>query len=74
MELGLCKGRQLTPDDVINLIFLPGVSAAKKVTDLSGRGVGMDVVKSQIDEIGGKIQVTTQSKKGTEFTIRLAKE
>lgn len=74
MEMGLCKGRQLTPDDVINLIFLPGVSGAKKVSDLSGRGVGMDVVKTHIDEIGGKILVNTQSGKGTEFTIRLAKE
>jgi chemosensory pili system protein ChpA (sensor histidine kinase/response regulator) len=55
--------------DLLDLIFEPGFSTADKVTDLSGRGVGMDVVKTNIEAIEGKIQVDTQLGVGTTFTI-----
>jgi two-component system chemotaxis sensor kinase CheA len=72
MALGLCpKNRALRPEDVTALIFLPGVSGAKKVTDLSGRGVGMDVVKNQVDGLGGTITVNSKAGKGTEFILQL---
>ena len=55
--------------DLLDLIFEPGFSTAQAVTDLSGRGVGMDVVKTNIEEINGKIQVNTELGLGTTFTI-----
>jgi chemosensory pili system protein ChpA (sensor histidine kinase/response regulator) len=55
--------------DLLDLIFEPGFSTADKVTDLSGRGVGMDVVRTNIEAIDGKIQVDTQLAVGTTFTI-----
>jgi len=67
------KNRAMTPEDVTNLIFLPGLSAAKKVTDLSGRGVGMDVVKTNISALGGRISVSSKMAKGTEFLVTLPK-
>lgn len=72
MAMNLCpKNRALRPEDVTALIFMPGVSGAKKVTDISGRGVGMDVVKSQVDGLGGTISVNSKTGKGTEFILRL---
>jgi len=59
------------PDEVLNLIFLPGFSTAEKVTSVSGRGVGMDVVKRNIDRLRGQIQINTQLGLGTTFRIRL---
>lgn len=74
VEQGLCpKGRQLKPEDVTNLIFLPGLSTAKTVTETSGRGVGMDVVKSNVEAVGGKVQVASKRGKGTEFILQLPK-
>ena len=52
-----------------NLIFMPGFSTAEKVTNVSGRGVGMDVVKTNIEKIGGTVDV--QSKKGHGMTLRV---
>jgi two-component system chemotaxis sensor kinase CheA len=57
--------------DALNLIFLPGLSTASKVTDLSGRGVGMDVVKTNFEKIGGIIDVQSESGKGTTINIKL---
>ncbi len=72
MAMNLCpKNRALRPEDVTALIFMSGVSGAKKVTDISGRGVGMDVVKSQVDGLGGSIAVNSKTGKGTEFIMRL---
>lgn len=57
--------------DIANLIFQPGFSTAETVTNVSGRGVGMDVVKTNIEAIGGTIDVQTEIGKGTTFRIRI---
>lgn len=57
--------------DIKNLIFLQGFSTSEKVTDVSGRGVGMDVVKTKITTLGGTIDVLSEAGKGTSFIIRL---
>lgn len=60
------------PDaEVFNLIFLPGFSTAEKVTDISGRGVGMDVVRRNIEGLRGKIDIRSTAGKGTTFAMRL---
>ena len=56
-------------NDLLDLIFEPGFSTAERVTDLSGRGVGMDVVRNNIEQVKGKIQVDTKPGIGTTFTI-----
>lgn len=58
-----------TPEEILDLIFEPGFSTADQVTDLSGRGVGMDVVRTNIEEVNGTIQVDTKLGSGTKFTI-----
>lgn len=62
---------ELTEKQIQNLIFQPGFSTASEVTDLSGRGVGMDVVKRNINDLGGSVEVESEAGKGCEFTIRL---
>jgi two-component system chemotaxis sensor kinase CheA len=62
---------ELSERDISNLIFLPGFSTADKVTDISGRGVGMDVVKKALNNLGGIVDITTRKGQGTTFTIRL---
>ncbi len=57
--------------ELASLVFLPGLSTAKAITKVSGRGVGMDVVKRSIDEIGGTIDIQTELGKGTVFTLRI---
>jgi two-component system chemotaxis sensor kinase CheA len=69
----IAPGAPITEQDIIDLIFAPGVSTAAEVTDISGRGVGMDVVKRAVDESGGSIQVTTERGKGARFLIRVPK-
>lgn len=61
----------MTPRQVYDLILLSGFSTAASVTDVSGRGVGMDVVKSNLDQIGGVIEISSESGKGSVFTMRL---
>lgn len=61
----------MTDNEVINLIFAPGFSAAAKVTDVSGRGVGLDVVKNTIKDLSGTIEVATEVGLGTRFTLVL---
>lgn len=56
-------------EDLLNLIFEPGFSTAEQVTDLSGRGVGMDVVRTNIEQVNGKIRVDTELGIGSTFTI-----
>jgi two-component system chemotaxis sensor kinase CheA len=61
----------MSPAEKIALILLPGVSSAEKLTDLSGRGVGMDVVKTNLDKLGGKVEIESEQGKGTRFRIKL---
>lgn len=67
----LSPGVEPTEQEIFNLVFLPGFSTAAKVTDVSGRGVGMDVVKSNIDRLGGKVEIASKSGSGSTFTIKL---
>lgn len=62
---------RLPEREVLNFVFVPGFSTAQEVTDLSGRGVGLDVVKKNIEQINGHIEVTTVLGQGTEFEIKL---
>ncbi len=57
--------------DAVRLIFLPGFSTAEKITDVSGRGVGMDVVRSKIETLGGHVDVETKIDEGSVFKIKL---
>ena len=57
--------------DIINLLFLPGFSTSEKVTDVSGRGVGPDVVKSKIESLSGEVEVKSKWGEGSTWTIRL---
>ncbi len=71
VEKGLVpQGTELSDEDVYQLIFAPGFSTAENVTQVSGRGVGMDVVRKEIDSLGGSVSVTSVAGKGT--TLRLA--
>jgi two-component system chemotaxis sensor kinase CheA len=65
------KNTKLSNKEIIELIWLPGFSTAKKVSELSGRGVGMDVVKKKISDVRGEIDVKTEQNKGTTFTLKL---
>ena len=62
---------KMSEKDLIQLIFAPGFSTAKAVTDVSGRGVGMDVVKSNLSQIGGVVDIVSQVGKGTSVRIKL---
>lgn len=62
---------QLSKEEILNLIFLPGFSTAEKVTAVSGRGVGMDVVRRNIEKLRGKIEIDSEVGKGSIFRIRL---
>lgn len=62
---------QLTDDDINQLIFAPGFSTAATVSSISGRGVGMDVVKQNVKELGGRITIESQPGKGTTFSLAL---
>lgn len=62
---------QMTEEEIIELIFEPGFSSADEITDLSGRGVGMDVVKNNIERLGGKINISTELNKGTTIVMVL---
>ena len=72
IERGLItKDAELTEKELLKLIFEPGFSTAKEVTNVSGRGVGMDVVKRAIDSLRGSIDIDSKPGKGTTITIRL---
>jgi two-component system chemotaxis sensor kinase CheA len=71
-EKGLvAEDAQLSDEEIDNLIFLPGFSTVDQVTSVSGRGVGMDVVKRNIEAIGGTVRITNMPTKGSIFTISL---
>jgi two-component system chemotaxis sensor kinase CheA len=65
------QARGLPDERVWELIFLPGISTAIQVSDTSGRGVGMDVVRRNVEKIGGQIQISSTHGKGTRFVIRI---
>ena len=69
MSQGMAVSENMTDEDVGMLIFAPGFSTAEQVTDVSGRGVGMDVVKRNIQEMGGHVEI--KSKQGSGTTIRI---
>ena len=69
LSQGMAVNENMTDDEVGMLIFAPGFSTAEQVTDVSGRGVGMDVVKRNIQEMGGHVEI--QSKQGAGTTIRI---
>lgn len=62
---------RLSDREAFNLIFAPGFSTAKQVTEVSGRGVGMDIVRSNIQRVGGIVEVVSTPGKGTRFSVRL---
>jgi two-component system chemotaxis sensor kinase CheA len=62
---------QLTDDEIDNLIFMPGFSTATEVSDISGRGVGMDVVRRSIQALGGRISIASRPGQGSTFTMSL---
>jgi two-component system chemotaxis sensor kinase CheA len=65
------QAKVMSDKDQVNLIFLPGFSTAEKVTDVSGRGVGMDVVKTNLDKLGGLIDIESEAGKGSTIRIKL---
>ena len=75
IERGLCPAHipisQLSREQILNFIWQPGFSTAEQVSDISGRGVGMDIVRTQISHLRGTVDVDTQPGQGTTFTIRL---
>ncbi|MBS0290204.1 MAG: chemotaxis protein CheA [Proteobacteria bacterium] len=71
-QLGLIKSDSVISTEMIKeFIFAPGFSTANKVTDISGRGVGMDVVRKNIDSLGGKVEVLSNKGQGTTFVVCL---
>ncbi len=74
IEKGLISAQraaELTEQEATHLIFLPGLSTAQAVTNVSGRGVGMDVVKTNVERLGGTVEVETQLGIGTKFRLKL---
>ncbi|MCP5334781.1 MAG: Hpt domain-containing protein [Oceanospirillaceae bacterium] len=67
----LAKDAQVSDEEVLQFILQAGFSTAEKVTQISGRGVGMDVVNSEIKQVGGSLAIASQAGAGTQFTIRL---
>lgn len=65
------RAEKMTDREVHNLIFAPGFSTAEKVTNVSGRGVGMDVVKSNIEKIGGMVDISSSEGAGTKITLKI---
>ncbi|RMX02946.1 hybrid sensor histidine kinase/response regulator [Corticibacter populi] len=70
IERGLLQPEQtLSDEDLANLIFLPGFSTASKLTGLAGRGIGMDVVRTEINALGGRIETSTKTGEGSAFRL-----
>ena len=74
IERGLVSPEQaekLSQKEIIDFLFMPSFSMAKEITDVSGRGVGLDVVKSNIEALGGDVEVRSRLGEGTKFSVRL---
>jgi chemosensory pili system protein ChpA (sensor histidine kinase/response regulator) len=67
----LSAGQTLTDQEAANLIFMPGFSTATEVTELAGRGIGMDVVRAEVNAVGGRIETRTDPGRGTSFKLVL---
>ena len=67
------EGQNPSQTEIAQVIFMSGVSTAEKITDISGRGVGMDVVKRYIESAGGSVNITSETGEGSEFSITLRK-
>ncbi len=65
------RAAQLGERELLQLIFLPGFSTAAAVTNVSGRGVGMDVVRTNVEKIGGKVEIDSRVGKGTTLRMRI---
>ncbi|MGN0155213.1 MAG: chemotaxis protein CheW [Lachnospiraceae bacterium] len=65
------QAEMMTEKEAIDLLFRPAFSTAEKISDVSGRGVGLDVVKNKIEGLGGDVEVSTKLGEGTKFTVRL---
>ncbi len=65
------QAESMSQKEIINLLFMPSFSMAKKITDISGRGVGLDVVRSNIEALGGDVEVNSKLGEGSKFTVRL---
>ncbi|MDB4896094.1 MAG: CheA signal transduction histidine kinase [Firmicutes bacterium] len=63
--------RRMPDHEVINLVWAPGFSTAEQVSDISGRGVGLDVVQKNIEKLNGSVEIRTEVGKGTEFRVKL---
>ncbi|HXU93649.1 MAG TPA: Hpt domain-containing protein [Gallionella sp.] len=75
LEQGLLQPNEAASDErLAQLIFVPGFSTATEVSEVAGRGVGLDVVRAEVDALGGRIDVGSQSGQGTRFTIYLPLE
>jgi two-component system chemotaxis sensor kinase CheA len=67
----VAPGEELSETEIFRLVFLPGFSTAEKVTDISGRGVGMDVVRKSIEGLHGRVVIASKAGQGSTFTVRL---
>jgi two-component system, chemotaxis family, sensor kinase CheA len=65
------RAAQLSDREILQMIFLPGFSTAKQITNVSGRGVGMDVVRTNVERIGGKVEIDSRAGKGTTLRLRI---
>jgi two-component system chemotaxis sensor kinase CheA len=65
------SAKNMSQEEILDLIFSPGISTAEKITEISGRGVGLDIVRNNIEKINGTVHLSTQISKGTTFTIKL---
>lgn len=64
-------GANYTTEEILNLVFLPGFSTAEHIDNISGRGVGLDVVKTEMQKIGGKVEINSQPGRGLLFTLKI---
>ncbi len=70
-EMGLCAEQSVPEADLFNFIFEPGFTTAKSVSDVSGRGVGMDVVRRNVEALRGQVEIESKPGEGSRFTIKL---